>query len=564
MEHSRLSSSALSRALLFLLPWIGACGSMQEAPPPSMPTKLGEQHAADETQAAPDGRSAAREPASSPAATPGSPGIGDELFPTAGNGGYDVQSYDLSISIDDADGPIDATATIRAKSTQALSRFDFDLHGLDVHSIDIDGSAATFAREADELVVTPAKSIANGAEFTTIVRYGGKPDGVLDPAFPLDLKLGWIVKDGEVYVLSEPTGAKSFFPCNDHPRDKALYTIRLTVPKPLIAVSNGALAETIDAGEKRTFVYRPRDPIATYLVTIAIGAFDVNESKGQSGLPIHNYYSPKSKASLRKNFENTAAIVQFLSDTFGAYPFETCGNIVSNLDLPGALETQTLPTFGANIGGASTICHELAHQWFGDSVSVAEWSDIWLNEGFAEYAAWMYLESTKGRENLEKHAREQYGFYRAMTERPPAQGEDSSEPHESDSASEPPPGKPTIKSMFGAGVYVRGPLALHALRTEVGDDEFLRLMRSWVADHRNGNASIADFLAHVERTATPAARALLERWIFDPKMPHVAVFDDELAKEKAERDAKRKAREEERQKQHETEKKDGGTQKSGG
>jgi aminopeptidase N len=491
--------------------------------------------------------------AAATAATPGAAGIGDPLFPRAGNGGYDVESYDLAIALERVEGPIDASATIRAKSTQALSRFDFDLHGLDVHSIEVDGAPAKFEREEDELEITPARSIADGTEFTTVVRYGGVPEGVLDPAFPADLKLGWIVKDGEAYVLSEPTGAKTFFPCNDHPRDKALYAIRLTVPKPLVAVSNGALAETIDGGATRTFVYHPRDPIATYLVTIAIGAFEEFEGTSSNGVPIHNYYSPKTKASLRKNFERTDEIIRFLGDTFGAYPFEVCGNIASNLNLPGALETQTLPTYGVGVGGTSTICHELAHQWFGDTVSVENWGDIWLNEGFAEYAAWMYLESTKGREAFEKHVRGQYGFYRVMAEfeAPPARGA-APEKDEKHPRSSPPPGRPTIHSMFGASVYVRGPLALQALRDAVGDEKFLALMRSWVAQHKNGNASVGDFLDHVEHATSADARSVVEHWIFDEKMPHVAAWDDALAKEKAERDAKREERERERAKSKES------------
>jgi aminopeptidase N len=556
MKHPQLSSSARTCAALALFLWLGACESLHDGPRSSAPSAP----ATTATTAATPTTTAST---AASGATAGAPGIGDALFPLAGNGGYDVQSYDLAIALEEAGGPIDASAKIRARSTQALSRFDLDFHGLDIHAIEVDGAAATFAREDDELVVTPAKAIAKGVEFTTLVRYGGVPEGVLDPAFPVDLKLGWIVKDGEVYVLSEPTGAKTFFPCNDHPRDKALYTIRITVPKPLKAVSNGALVETVDGGDKRTFVYRPRDPIATYLVTIAIAAFDETESKGADGLPIRNYYSPKSKASTRKNFEHTNDLVKFLGDTFGAYPFEACGNILSNLDLPGALETQTLPTFGAGIGSTSTICHELAHQWFGDTVSVENWSDIWLNEGFAEYAAWMYLESSKGREAFEKHVRGQYGFYRVMTERAP-RGDAGSAENEADSRIEPPPGKPSIHSMFGASVYVRGPLALHALRLEVGDETFLALMRSWVAEHKNANASVADFLEHVQKSSTSNARTLLEHWIFDPKMPNIPAYDEVLAKEKAEREAKRKERDLEKQKKLEAEKTEEGAKKSDG
>jgi aminopeptidase N len=528
MKTLPLISSVRWSAPLSLVLFFGACASTNDAPrAPESPAPA-----------------AARAPESS--ARPGAPGIGDPMFPLAGNGGYDVQTYELAIALDKADGPIEATTEIRARSTQALSRFDLDFHGLDVRSIEVDGAAATFARDGDELVVTPARPIADGAAFTMRVSYGGVPEGVVDPSFPMDMRLGWVVKDGEVYVLSEPTGAKSFFPCNDHPRDKALYVIRVTVPKPLMVVSNGKLAETIEDASKRTFVYRPRDPIATYLVTIAIAEFDATDSTGADGLPIRNYFSPGSKSSARKNFENSAAIIQYLADTFGAYPFETCGNILSNLDLPGALETQTLPTYGKGIGSTSTICHELAHQWFGDTVSIADWQDIWLNEGFAEYASWMYLESTKGQAVFEKHVRGQYGLYRAMTSRPAGRGEDPAE--DAQPRSRPPPGKPTVRTLFGSAVYVRGPLALHALRLEVGDAAFLELMRSWVRSHANGNASIADFLAHVERSTTPAARALVEHWIFDEEMPHIASFDEVLAKDAAERAAKRKEREEERAK----------------
>jgi aminopeptidase N len=513
--------------------------------------------------AAPQGSMAARMEASAVAsaaeAKPGAAGLGDPLFPEAGNGGYDVQSYELVIALEKTDGPIDASTTIRAKSTQALSTFDLDLHALDVRSIEVDGAAAKFTREGDELIVTPPKSIQNGAEFTTLVRYGGVPEGVLDPAFPIPLKLGWMAKNGEVYVVSEPTGAKSFFPCNDHPRDKALYTIRVTVPKPLEVVANGKLAETIDGGEKRTFVYKPRDPISTYLVTIAIAAFETSDLTGPNGLPIRNYFSPQTKAGARKSFERTDAIIEFLGRTFGEYPFEVCGNILSSIELPGALETQTLPTYGAHAGSEDVICHELAHQWFGDSVSVENWQDIWLNEGFAEYASWMYSEATNGKDaeerkvKFEKLLRSNYGSIRAMSSRPPREGQDPAKK----AIPEPPPGNPSVKSLFGSNVYIRGALALHALRTEVGDEAFLKLMRGWAAGRKNGNASVADFANHVEKNTSKAARAVLEHWINDAEMPHVAAWDEALAKDKAERDAKKKAREDKRKKDEGGEKKDG-------
>jgi aminopeptidase N len=326
--------------------------------------------------------------------------------------------------------------------------------------------------------------------------------------------------------------------------------IAVTVPKPLKVVSNGLLSETLDRGDKRTFVYRPRDPIATYLVTIAIAEFEETEVAGPPGLSIHNYFSPQTRADARDGFDSTGSVIRFLTDTFGDYPFETCGNILSSLDLPGALETQTLPTFGFSAGDESTICHEQAHQWFGNCVSVKSWQDVWLNEGFAEYASWMYLEATQGREVFDKHVLRQYAFYRSVKRSSLAGGDTSAS--DARGSFPPPPGRPTARSMFGSAIYVRGPLALDALRSEVGDSSFLALMRSWIRIHKNGNVSVADFLTHVEQAASPKARSIVERWILDDEMPHVAAWDEQLAKEKAERDAKRREREEQNSKKQES------------
>jgi aminopeptidase N len=482
-------------------------------------------------------------------AQPGAAGIGDPLFPTAGNGGYDVQAYDLSIALDRTEGPIEGETTIRASATHALSAFHLDLHGLEVRSVEVDGAAAAFTRSGDELVITPATPITEGTEFTTVVRYGGVPEGVVDPSFPVPMKLGWIARNGEVYVLSQPTGAKTFFPCNDHPRDKARFTLRVTVPEPLTVVSNGTLADTIEQDGKRTFVYAPRDPIATYLVTIAIAAFEMTEVEGPRGMVIRNWFSPRTTPAERADFARTGEVIAFLDSTFGPYPFETCGNILASVGFPGALETQTLPTYGADAGGESIICHEQAHQWFGDAVSVHDWQDIWLNEGFAEYAAWMYLEHRRGRDALDQRVLGHYRMFRAMAaaqrdaDAEDAGAEDEGDEDDEDSPGrEPPPGRPNVDSLFGLSVYVRGPLALHALRTEVGDEPFLALMRSWVAEHRNGNARVADFLAHVERGTGSAARAVLERWIFDDAVPRVAAWEELIEKKREDRAARRRAR----------------------
>jgi aminopeptidase N len=453
-------------------------------------------------------------------ATPGADGLGDELFPKLGNGGYDALDYDITLAVDMSTGSIDALAKISAKATQNLSRFNLDLTGLDVKSVQVDGAAATFAREGGELEITPAKPLAEGKTFEASVAYSGVPKPIPDPSIPIE-GLGWLRHDGEIYVLSEPFGASSFMPINDHPRDKATYTFRVTVPKPLVVAGNGALTEKKEAGDKITYVWRTRDPMASYLATIAIGEFVVDESKGKGGLAITNYYSPKVPAKQREPFAKQGEILAFYGDKFGAYPFETAGGILASIDLPGALETQTKPTYGAGAAGESTIAHELAHQWFGNCVSFNTWRDIWVAEGFAEYSAWLWAEHSQGADAFQRDVLRAYG----MVSRAPIE----------------PPGKVDEKTLFGGGVYARGPLVLHALRLEVGDETFFKILRTWVEAHKNGVASDEDFIAHATAIAKRDMKPLLSAWLYDEKAPKIASLDEALAAKQKAKDAKKPA-----------------------
>ncbi len=460
-------------------------------------------------------------------ARPGAATCGDPLVPASGNGGYDVQSYALDLRFVSVDKPIEATARIRARALHGLSRFNLDFYGLEVRSAKVDGADALFERQGQELVLWPAKPIAAEAEFEVVIAYGGVPSGVEDSTLPVPgVKIGWLSAQGEAYVFSQPNGAMNFLPCNDHPSDKALYSARITAPKPLLAISNGVLQETIDNGDTRTFVWGARDPVATYLITIAIGEFEVEELVAQDGRKYINYYSPKLRASQRKAFAKTPEIIETLESITGPYPFESCGNIASCLPLPAALETQTIPVYGLGSGVESVIAHEHAHQWFGDLVSVADWSDIWLNEGFAEYLAWMYSERAKGAEAFDKIV---FGAYRSMRN---AKGNT--------------PGKVTARSMFGSSVYVRGPLVLHALRLEVGDEAFLRTLRAWCEKYAHGNAKIENFLEHASSVAGRDVRPVLGPWLYDEQIPRWPAYDERIDAENRERDARRAKRDAEK------------------
>jgi aminopeptidase N len=454
-------------------------------------------------------------------AQPGAPGIGDPLFPALGNGGYDVDDYDLTLHVDPKENALEAQALIRARSTQDLSRFDLDFSGLEIDAILVDDAPATFTREDTELVITPVKAIAKGNSFKTLVRYHGNPKTIPDPSVPFADGIGWLVHDGEVYVISEPSGAASFYPVNDHPLDKATYTFRVTVKKPLVVAANGLLTETIDKGDETTYVWRSNDPMASYLATVCIAEFVVEKLEGPNGLPVINFYTPSSRPKSRESFAHTGEIIGFFNDKFGPYPFESAGAILASARIPGALETQTRPVYGAGVGGDEVIAHEIAHQWFGDCVSLARWQDIWLNEGFAEYASWLWNEHAKGAEKFQDAVYHSYKYLRTSKIKPP--------------------GKPSATQMFGPNVYIRGAMTLHALRLEVGDDSFFKTLRTWMQRHNDANATTDDFVALASEIAGRDVKPFLEAWLYDEKMPSIGDWDARV-------EAENKAREEERAK----------------
>src|SRR5688572_2129815 len=322
----------------------------------------------------------------------GSTGLNDSLFPDFGNGGYDVQHYTLDITVNDVStSDLTATTTIAAKATQDLSSFNLDFIGFEISGITINDQPADFDRDGQELTITPSTLLQEDETFTVTIQYSGSPDNFTSQS--LQFQTGWVTFDGGSFVLSEPDGAATFYPVNDHPLDKASYTFRVTVPEPFEVAANGVLTETIDNRETRTFVFEARDPMASYLATINIDEFDVETSQSESGVPIRNYYPTGSPEEMRRPFQRQGEMIEYFSEIFGAYPFEVYGALVIDTEFGAALETQTMSIFGRDMidtndleGTQQVVAHELAHQWFGDSVSLADWRDIWLNESFATYA----------------------------------------------------------------------------------------------------------------------------------------------------------------------------------
>ena len=654
--------------------------------------------------------SAGADAAARPVFTPGAAGVGDPYFPLDGNGGYDVEHYLLQVRYEPSSDRLSGMATLSAQATQNLSSFNLDLVGLTLNAVEVDGCAATWSRDGAELRIEPARGILAGQDFEVRVAYSGVPAALSELGGS-----GFMTTPDGALIAGEPHGASSWFPANDHPRDRASFTFELTVPEGLEAVANGELAGQSSSDGWTTWIWDARAPMATYLAGVSIGDLVINvyeqggirywdglnaalatpvappagdqylisgradatyqrlartlsvpaegaqlsfwvsrdtewpldfffveahtvgqddwttlpDADGFAALdvgyacpslqnlhPFLRHYQaitsdpevpcvpagetgewwaatgqgterwtldlgrfagsdvevslsyatddfdqvssvliddivvstgdgstsfeadadvldgwqvlgapPGSAANAADWFVGTSAegpppsgagvletlarqpeIIAFLSDRFGPYPFDVSGAIVTNAPLAFALETQSRPIYpaGAVDGSASTVVHELAHQWFGDSLTLDAWQHIWLNEGFATYAEWLY-EEQRG----DILAREWFDIYMSLYT--------ADDPFWTSTIGDPGP-----DAMFSSAVYIRGALTLHDLRTTVGDDTFFDILQTWVSTHAGGTVTTDDFIAVSEAVSGRDLTAFFDAWLFTPERPNVA------------------------------------------
>lgn len=327
----------------------------------------------------------------------GSDGIGDPYYPMLGNGGYDVSHYSIEVDVDLEARTIDAMVIIEATATQNLSTFNLDFGEYEVKEVRVNGEVADYEQMEREFTVIPSGPLRAGKEFVTSVSYHGNPQENVrrNQISSINIHEGWIFFADGVYVVGKPVVASIWFPVNEHPADKATYTFKITVPKPYEVAANGLLLSRIDNGDTWTYLWSARDPMASYLATVAIGEFDVEVERGPGGLIIRNYYQQDIYKRFRRWFKDQAEMIAYFESAFGPYPFEAYGVVLQDIFppyIPLAMETQTMSLFTPEYAEELIVAHELAHQWFGDSISLNTWKDIWLNEGFASYAEILWLE----------------------------------------------------------------------------------------------------------------------------------------------------------------------------
>ena len=423
----------------------------------------------------------------------------DSLYPLLGNAGYDVLRYELELDVSLAENSISATASITARATENLETFKLDLAGLEVHSATIDDARAAFSRSEHKLVVAPAEPLLAGSQFEAEILYSGSPELIADPSISFS-ELGWHHRDNVIYTINQPSGSMAWFPSNNHPADKATYEISITVAENITAASNGILVDQITADGKTTYIWQMDEPMATYLAAVYIGDFErIDHGRAYEDGPLLRDYLPRnSHPSIKQALSVTPEIIRFFEDRLGPYPFDAYGTIVMPFELGFAMENQTLSLHGLDTLGADVIAHEIAHQWLGNSASLEDWSDIWLNEGFATYLHLMFEA-----EYLELNLNAQMDQIYALLSENKAGPLKGVRP----------------EGLLSFEVYIRGAASLHALRLHAGDETFFKILRTHYVRAAGANTNTDRFLGIVDELAGPEAVALVESWLFDEVPP---------------------------------------------
>lgn len=421
--------------------------------------------------------------------------------PGHGDTRYSVESYNLRLDYKISTNRLSGVATLGILALEPLTSFTLDLHELNVHEVKVGGRNVQYRHQQRKITVTLREKLKQGARISVEVHYAGKPQPIPGP----DGSVGWEELTDGAFVLSQPHGSPSWFPCNDRPDDKATYRLKITVDKDYAVVANGVLVAKDKERGKVSWTYTHDMPMAPYLATVQIGRY------GSHSLPCHvpmRVIAPRDvKIRPSSSFHYLPAMMEAYEEMFGPYPFRGYNVVITDDELEIPLEAQALATFGRNHvaggwGNERLVAHELSHQWFGNSLTIKRWHDIWLHEGFACYSEWLWSEAS-GKDRVEKHVQHHYSRLANLPQDIKV-------------------GAPGRKDMFDDRVYKRGALALHTLRQELGDKAFFAMLQSWTAQHIHGTITTPMFVEHVNAHARGDISDILRPWLYDTALPSLS------------------------------------------
>jgi aminopeptidase N len=432
-------------------------------------------------------------------ATPGADRSTDSYLPEHGNGGYRVLHYDLDLDYRVVSNRLAGRATVTAVATQTLSRLTLDLGRFRIQDVRVDGRPAKHAHRPDKLQIKPERPIGVGDTFRVDIRYGGKPV----PVSGRWGTIGWEELTDGVLVASQPNGAPSWFPCNDRPGDKATFRVAITTSSPYAVLVTGDPVSRRRGAGSTTWVYERNEPTSPYLMSVQIGRYELVDL-AVGGVVQRAAVPPAVRAAFAHDFGRHGEIMAALQRLFGPYPFREYVVVVADDELDDPVEAQGMAVFGTNhVDGRRTherlVVHELAHQWFGNSLTVADWRHIWLNEGFATYAEWLWsgVCGELPADALAAH------WYDRVAGRP----------------RDVIVANPGVDRMFDPLVYKRGALTLHAVRKRIGEEPFFALLRSWVSEHQHATVTTEAFRAHAQRFAREPLDGLFAAWLDSAALP---------------------------------------------
>ncbi|WP_067536803.1 M1 family metallopeptidase [Nocardia crassostreae] len=429
----------------------------------------------------------------------------DEYLPQNGNRGYRVSRYELELTYKVASNRLAGRAEITAVTTGPRDRFTLDLsQALTVSKVLVNGAkVAKYTHRQGKLVITPQHRIPTGGVLALTVQYAGTPRPVRGPWG----EVGWEELTEGALVASQPNGAASWFPCDDHPSSKASYRISITTDSPFYAVANGTLVRKQTKASQTTWVYEQPEPMSSYLATIQIGPYRKHRLESpHDPVAMHAVLPARLRAAFDHDFARQPRMMDVFIDKFGPYPFEAYTVVVTDDDLEIPIEAQGISVFGANHcdghrGSERLVAHELAHQWFGNSLTIRQWRDIWLHEGFACYAEWIWSEASGGpsADHLARTAHQNLSRlpqYLLLAD-------------------------PGAQHMFDDRVYKRGALTLHALRLHLGDTAFFDLLRAWTTRYRHASISTEEFTDLAEHYSQTPLRPLWDAWLRHEPLPQL-------------------------------------------
>jgi aminopeptidase N len=441
---------------------------------------------------------------------------------------WQPKNYVVTLKLNDQLSEIvTASARIDVLVLKKTALIDLDFGEMKTNSVKVDSIPATFTHKNGKLEVQLAEAANPGTRIVIEVVYQGKPkDGLI---MSND-------KDGKPSAVGDnwPNRVHHWIPTLDHPSAKATVTFNVTAPFGEEVVANGRLynIQATDGGN-RTWTYSTAAPIPPYCMIIAVGQFARLEPTERSPTPLSYYVPGSDKAVAMKGFAPSIPSVEYFSEIVAPYPYEKLAMIVGSTQFGGMENSSAIvftstmfnpkPTpkiskrFGIPTGTVGLIAHEIAHQWFGDSVTESTWADLWLSEGFATYFAGLFVQRYEGDEAFReymKQAAEQVFEYEKKSPKPIFDRDTED-----------------LFKLLNPNNYQKGAWVLHMLRSSLGDNVFFRGIRDYYHAHKDGTATTEDLRAALEKASGKDLRDFFQRWVYGVGHPKYHVSSEYLAKQ---------------------------------